>query len=137
MKRFISLCMLWLAFPSDGVACKYQVQDLGDSIGQAHEVFVARAETASNGKSGRGGEVPALMRVTEVIKGRAKAGQQVPVFTSNSSCGLGIERGQLWLIVANGEPLRSDEPSGSVLLADQAARNMVSAKFHLKLEQVK
>lgn len=134
MMRLISLCVLLFVIPASGIACKYRIQELEDSVRQANAVFVARAETASNGKNGKGGETPALMRVAEVVKGVAKEGQQVVVYTSNSSCGLGIERGQLWLIVASGDPLRADEPSGSVLLTDQAARSLVATKLHLKIQ---
>lgn len=83
--------------------------------------------------SGKGPEIPASMRVTQVLKGSAKVGQIVSVHTSNSSCGLGIQIGQRWLILASGEPLRSDQPSGSILLTDQAARKLVADELGLSI----
>lgn len=125
---------LLLSLSGNGFACRYKDEGLKANVAQAQSVFIARAETASNGMSGRGPEVPASMRVTQVIKGSAKVGQLVPVYTSNSSCGLAFQRGQLWLVLANGEPLRSDQPSGSTLLTDPAARKLVSDVLGLKIE---
>ena len=118
-----------------GYACKYSQVSLKESVGLAQSVFVARAETASSGKSGRGPEIPASMRVIQVVKGSAKVGQLIRVYTSNSSCGLGVQAGQGWLILASGEPLRSDQPSGSILLTDQAARKLVLDELGLKVDR--
>lgn len=130
-KVAIGLALLLLTGSS--FACKYNQVSLKESVGQAQFVFVARAETASNGMNGKGPEIPASMRVTQVIKGSAKVGQIVSVHTSNSSCGLGIQTGQRWLILASGEPLRSDQPSGSILLTDQAARKLVADELGLRI----
>jgi hypothetical protein len=121
---------------ASSLACKYSQVSLKESVGQAQSVFVARAETASNGRSGRGPDIPTSMRVIQVVKGSAKVGQVVPVYTSNSSCGLGVQIGQGWLILANGEPLRSDQPSGSMLLTDPAARKLVLDELGLKVDPI-
>lgn len=122
-----------LSLAGNGFACKYKNEGLKTNVAQAQSVFVARAETASNGMSGRGPEIPASMRVTQVVKGSVKVGQLIPVYTSNSSCGLAFQRGQLWLVLANGQPLRSDQPSGSILLTDPTARKLVSDVLGLKV----
>jgi len=128
----IGISCLFMAGRS--LACRYSQVSLKESVGHAQAVFVARAETASNGMSGRGPEIPATMRVIQVVKGSAKVGQHINVYTSNSSCGLGVQVGQDWLILANGEPLRSDQPSGSILLTDQAARKLVLDELGLKVD---
>jgi hypothetical protein len=130
----VAIGSVLLVLAGNGFACKYLDLGLKANVDQAQAVFVARAETESNGMSGRGPEIPASMRVTKVLKGVAKVGQLVPVYTSNSSCGLGVQRGQLWLVLASGEPLRSDQPSGSILLTDRAARQRVLDVLGLKLD---
>lgn len=129
----VAIGLIFLLLCEYGHACKFLQVSLKESVGQAQAVFVARAETASNGKKGNEPEIPASMRVTQVLKGSVKVGQVVPVHTSNSSCGLGIQTGQQWLILANGEPLRSDQPSGSLLLTDQTARKVVSNELGLNV----
>lgn len=123
-----------LSLAGSGFACKFKDEGLKANVAQAQFVFIARAEAGSNGKSGRGPEVPASMRVTQVVKGSAQVGQLLHVYTSNSSCGLAFQRGQLWLVLANGEPLRSDQPSGSILLTEPAARKLVSDVLGLKID---
>jgi hypothetical protein len=128
----ISLLCLFMA--GSCLACKYRQVSLKESVSQAQSVFIAQAETASNGMSGRGPEIPASMHVTQVVKGSVKVGQRVHVHTSNSSCGLGIQAGQRWLILASGEPLRSDQPSGSILMTDPEAQKLVSDELGLKVD---
>lgn len=135
MKSIFRLC-LWvilLAQLAPGIACKYSAVPLKESAASADVVFIAKAETASNGMSGQGPDIPATMRVLEVAKGKVKAGQLIAVHTSNSSCGLGIQLGQVWLILASGEPISSDQSSGSLLLTDLAAKQLVADELGLRV----
>lgn len=130
----VALGVVLLGLSVSGFACKYKEGSLEDNVRMAQAVFMARAESSSNDRSGQGPMVPASMRVLQVVKGAVKADQTLPVYTDNSSCGLAIQRGQVWLILASGDPLRSDLPSGSVLLTDQAARYLVAKKLGVKLQ---
>lgn len=132
MRRWLSLgLVLGLTMMAGrGNACRYQAQSLKASAAQAEVVFIARAESSSNDMSGKLPLVPASMRVVKVVKGAGlEVGQTVALYTSSSSCGLGIARGQLWLVLAGGHPLTSDQPSGSVLLTDPAARKLVAQEL--------
>jgi hypothetical protein len=116
----VALGATLIAQATSALACRYRQVSLKESVGMAQSVFVGKAETSSNGMSGKGPDIPAAIRVTQVVKGGVKVGQLVNVYTSNSSCGLGIQKGQVWLILADGDPLRSDQPSGSLLVTDQS-----------------
>lgn len=129
-----TVSLLCLFMTSSSFACKYRQVSLRESVSQAQSVFIAQAETASNSKNGHGPDIPASMRVIQVVKGSIKVGQRVHVLTSNSSCGLGIQAGQRWLILASGEPLRSDQPSGSILMTDPAARKFISDELGFKVD---
>lgn len=135
MRSVYRVCfsLLLLAHLAPGLACKYRAIPLKQSAASSDAVFIATAATSSNGMSGKGPNVPAMMRVAEVVKGKVKPGQVIPVHTSNSSCGLGIQAGQVWLILASGEPLGSDQPSGSLLLADTEAKKLVASELGLTL----
>ncbi|WP_152606684.1 hypothetical protein [Aquabacterium sp. NJ1] len=127
---YVGIALLALTLPSWG--CKYEDIGLGEHVNQEQSVFIGRAESASNGRSGSGQQVPAMMRVHQVIKGSMHVGELVPVYTSNSSCGLAIQKGQQWLILASGDPMKSDQPSGSLLLQDQSTRDLVSKALGIR-----
>lgn len=57
--------------------------------------------------------------VERVFSGALVPGQRVAVATSNSTCGLAFVAGQQSLILASDAPLRSDAPSGSLLLVSE------------------
>lgn len=135
VQRKTRLCLsaMLLVFPRAGIACKFHDVGLVENAKRAEYVFIAGAETSSNDMSERGPETPARMRVIRTIKGTVGTGELVPIYTSSSSCGLGIQQGQQWLILASGKPMRADHPSGSVLLHDQSIRSLVFRTFGVTL----
>ncbi|RTL26888.1 MAG: hypothetical protein EKK47_20395 [Burkholderiales bacterium] len=133
MKHWLCYIAL-LCLSQSGFACKFLDLGLEESLKRAQVAFIAISESPSNGMSGKGPAIPAMMRPVQVIKGTVTVGALVPVFTANSSCGLGIQKGQQWLILASGQPLTSDQPSGSLLLQDQSTRSVVSGRLGLKLD---
>lgn len=134
MKASLLIGLGLMALCQASPACKFRDVGLDEHMKQEQVAFIAQAESPSNGMSGNGPETPAMMRVLQSIKGPASVGQLVPVYTSNSSCGLGIQKGQQWLIFASGERMRSDQPSGSLLLHDQSVRRLVSQKLGIALD---
>lgn len=132
-KTRLCLSALLLGCSPADFACRYHDVGLVENAKRAEYVLIAQAETPSNDMSGRGPDIPARMRVIHTIKGTINAGELVLVYTSSSSCGLGIQQGQQWLILASGKPMRADHPSGSVLLHDQSIRSLVFRTFGVTL----
>lgn len=71
------------------------------------------------GVSSTGGAVARVFEVSEVRKGEAKARTEIATAAEGASCGLEVEQGRTYVVVAraSGEGLRGDLCGGTRLLA--------------------
>jgi hypothetical protein len=93
MKLF-AITLTWLSlFAASCQACDYSALTLAQSVGQASDVFVGTVRSVET----HGGLLRGRIMVERSWKG-VTAGRQVTVYTSWSSCGVDMRRGQKVMI---------------------------------------
>jgi hypothetical protein len=101
------------------LACRFEHFDLRENISAADAAFVATV-ISDSAPRGRAGALPvARLRVDAVLKGK-RSDAEVEVESRFGTCGVELNKGERWIIVARSERGRlwTSQPLGSLQLTD-------------------
>ncbi|MBI4816637.1 MAG: hypothetical protein HY791_10280 [Deltaproteobacteria bacterium] len=109
---------LWALAPTAAVACKFAPRPMSELVASAEAAFVGRVVSVEES----GSEVSVRFRVSRRWRGADESETSIRIPTH--SCGIRVEKGQDWLILAAGKPLATWAGAGNHLLSDASGKKL-------------